>query len=170
MNLKTKLQLIEEEVNPSSEVDIDPKVKTTRSGSVSRPPTKLTMAQHHVHTQAHSQEEYTTENAKLIAMTISYINEMSFNKKTIYFVQSYSLTKGVKKFGQKRREAAYIEMKQLHNRVVFETIKVEDLTELEKRREMEIKIETRVLKAGLVPMEFLDKNLWKEKRHLVPPP
>ena len=48
-----EVAMIEEEFNPSSEVDRDPKVKTTRSGSVSRPPTKLTMAQHHLHTQAH---------------------------------------------------------------------------------------------------------------------
>lgn len=76
-----EVAMIEEEVNPSSEVDRDPKVKTTRSGSISRRPTKLTMAQHHLHTQAHSLEEYTTENSKVIAMTMCYINEMSLNKK-----------------------------------------------------------------------------------------
>ena len=55
----------------------------------------------------------------------------------IHFVQSYSLTKGLKEFGQKGRDAAYKEMKQLHDRVVFELIRVEDLTELEKRPTME---------------------------------
>ena len=38
---------------------------------------------------------------------------------------------------QKGRDAAYKEMKQLHNRVAFEPVRVEDLTELEKRRAME---------------------------------
>jgi hypothetical protein len=54
---------------------------------------------------------------------------MSFNKEAFHFVQqSYSLSKGLKKFGHKGRYAAYKEMKQLHDRVVFEPIKVADLT------------------------------------------
>jgi hypothetical protein len=53
--------LIEEEVNPSTEDDKeDPNVKIR----VSRPLTKLTMAQNHLHTQAHSQKENTPENEK----------------------------------------------------------------------------------------------------------
>ena len=48
--------MLEEEVNPSTEDDTGPNVRTTRSGRVSRPPTKLTMVQHHLHTQAHHQE------------------------------------------------------------------------------------------------------------------
>ena len=44
------------EINPSTQDDSDPNVRTTRSGRVSRPPTKLTMVQHHLHTQAHHQE------------------------------------------------------------------------------------------------------------------
>ena len=58
------------EVNPSTEDDTDPNVRTTRSGRASRPPSKLTMIQHHLHTQAHCQEEYTTDNAKVIAKTM----------------------------------------------------------------------------------------------------
>ena len=61
--------MIEKEVNPSTEDDTDQNVRTKRSGRVSRPPTKLTTVQHHLHTQAHCQEEYTTDNAKVIAMT-----------------------------------------------------------------------------------------------------
>ena len=110
-------------------------LRTTRSDRVSRPPAKLTLVQHHLHTQAHRQEEYTTEKAKLIAiMTMCCNNEMSFNIETFHFVhQSYSLTKDLKKFGQKGRNAMYKDMKQLYNRVVFELVRVEELTELEKR-------------------------------------
>ena len=118
------------EVNPSNEDDTDPNVRTTRSGRVSRPPSKLTMVQHHLHTQAHCREEYTTDNAKVIAMTICYMNEKFIDKEAFHFVQSYRLRKGLKKFGQKGRDAAYKEMKQLHDRVVFEPIRIEDLTDI----------------------------------------
>jgi hypothetical protein len=95
------------------------------------------MVQNHLHTQAHCREEYTTDNAKVIAKTMCYMNEMCIDKEAFHFVQSYSLRKGLKKFGQKGRDAAYKEMKQLHDRVVFEPIRIEDLTDIEKRRAME---------------------------------
>lgn len=47
------------------------------------------------------------------------------------------LGKGIKKFKEHGRKAAFGEMKQLHDRVVFEPIRVEDLTPIEKRRAME---------------------------------
>ena len=62
---------------------------------------------------------------------------MSIDKEAFHFDQSCSLRKGLKKFGQKGRDAAYKKLKQLHDRVVFETIRIEDLTEIEKRRAME---------------------------------
>ena len=135
----------DEEPNPSTEdegEEEDPEeVKITRSGRVSRPPAKLTLVQHHLHTQAYeSPEEYSTESARVIAMTMCRMNDIYLsphNKRAMQFVQSYSLMKGLKKFGQKGRDAAYKEMKQLHDRVVFKPIRVEDLTEMEKQRAME---------------------------------
>ena len=129
--------MIEEEFKSNTEDDTDPNVRTTRYGRVSRPPEKLTMVQHHLHTQAHCQEEYTNKNAKVIAKTMCYNNEMFFIKEAFHFVQLCSLSKGLKKFGQKGRDAAYKEMKQLHDRVVFGPTRVEELAELEKRRAME---------------------------------
>ena len=67
-------------------------------------------------------------------------------------------------------------MKQLHDRVVFEPIRIEDLvTEIEKRRAMEslifwLKRETRALKAEHVPMAVRNVNTWKEMKQLVQPP
>lgn len=126
-----------EEANPRT----DQNVRVTRSGRTSRPPTKLTLAQHHLHTQAHDNcEEYSIETARVIAITMCHMAEMLVNPKgktAHQFVQSYSLMKGLKKFGQKGREAAYKEMKQLHERVVFKPIKVAELTEQERRRAME---------------------------------
>jgi hypothetical protein len=45
--------------------------------------------------------------------------------------------KAVKKFGNKGKEAALDEMKQLHDRVVFDPISVEEMTPLERKRAME---------------------------------
>jgi hypothetical protein len=49
----------------------------TRSGRVSRPPEKLTLAlHHHLPTQAHHvREEYSIVNARVIAMIMCHINE-----------------------------------------------------------------------------------------------
>ena len=105
------LESVAEETNPSTSHDIAANVRVTRSGRTSRPPAKLTLAQHHLHTQAHSVcEEYSIATARVIAMTMSHIAESLLNpkSKTAYqFVQSYSLMKGLKKFGQRGREAAY---------------------------------------------------------------
>ena len=117
------------------------------------------MVQHHLHTQAHCQEEYTTDNAKVIAKTMCYMNEMCIDKEAFHFVQSYSLRKSIKKIGQKGRDTACKEMKQLNDRDVFEPIRIEDLTEIEKRRAMEslfflLKRETRVFKAVVVEIIY----------------
>ena len=94
-------------------------------------------------------------------MTMCYINTMSCHKEKFHFVQSYSLTKGLKKFGLHGRDAADKEMKQLHKRVVFEPIRVEELTNLENDAQWEAKFSwlKRVLKAELVPMDVLNENI-----------
>ena len=52
-------------------------------------------------------------------------------------IQTYSLKKGLEKFGVRGKQAAYKEMKQLHKRVVFKPVKVETLTPQERKRAME---------------------------------
>jgi hypothetical protein len=58
-------------------------------------------------------------------------------KKFYQFIQTYTLNKGIKKFGIEGKRAAFKEMKQLHDRIAFIPVRVEDLTELEKRKAME---------------------------------
>ena len=128
-------ELLEEKSNPSSADDQDKEVKTTRSGRVSKPPVKLTLSQ-----IVSEEEQYSINSAKVIATTMCYINELLLypdSKKALQFAQTYSLAKGMKKFGQKGRDAAYNELKQLHDRVVFRPISVKELTALEKRRALE---------------------------------
>jgi hypothetical protein len=54
------------------------------------------------------------------------------------FLQAYSLKQGIKKFGQPGIEAVHKEMKQIHDRVVFdEPISIKEMTKLERKRAME---------------------------------
>jgi hypothetical protein len=119
----------EEEEEPEPEFD---RLIRTRSGRVSRPVHKYVTShqgQVHLNTQAADSIEYSIETAKVIALTIDAMNHQ--------FAQTYSLTKGIKTFGEKGRQAAHEEMKQLHDRIVFKPIKVEELTAVERRRAME---------------------------------
>ena len=55
----------------------------------------------------------------------------------VQLLQSHSLKKGLKVFGSKGKDAAFSEMTQLHKRVVFEPIRVDDLTPKEIKRALE---------------------------------
>ena len=55
----------------------------------------------------------------------------------VSLLQTYSLSKGLKKFGDKGYEAASGEMKQLHDRECFTPINVQDLTPVEQKRALE---------------------------------
>ena len=102
----------------------------TRSGRVLRPVHKyVTTHQAHLQTQAIEQTEYLIEMAKVIAQTISKMNYQ--------FAQTYSLIKGIKAFGDKGHQAAHNEMKQLHDRIVFKPILIEELTTIEQKCAME---------------------------------
>jgi hypothetical protein len=74
-------------------------------------------------------------------MTMCRMNDIAIRYPTsdraCQFVQSYGLMKGLKKFGDKGKQAAYREMKQLHDRVMFKPVCVSKLTVKERRRAME---------------------------------
>ena len=58
-------------------------------------------------------------------------------KKFYQLVHTYTLKRGIKRFGMKGKRAGYKEVRQLHDRVVFKPVRVETLTTLERRRAME---------------------------------
>ena len=53
------------------------------------------------------------------------------------FFQTFSLAKGIQKYGEKGRQAAIKEMQQLHERTVFEPISIDELTTIERKRALE---------------------------------
>jgi hypothetical protein len=61
------------------------------------------------------------------------------DQQAFQFIQTYSLKSGLKKFGERGETAATSEMRQLHERAVFEPIRVrvDDMTQLERKRAME---------------------------------
>jgi hypothetical protein len=89
--------------------------------------------------QANQHVEYAFEMAKVIAHHICAFNEMQQNVAHRHhsFVQQFSLKAGLKKFGQRGHDAAYKEMKQLHQRTVFIPVDINSLTEKEKAKAME---------------------------------
>ena len=58
-------------------------------------------------------------------------------KKNHQFTHTFSLSRGMKKFGEKDCQAALKEMEQLHERNVFDPVKVDDITTSEKKRALE---------------------------------
>jgi len=94
----------------------------------------------HLTTSDATLEEYSSENASLIANIMMHFNVKLagyYNKQALSFLQTYSLKAGLKKFGQKEKEAAVKEMKQLHDRVVFKPIRILSMTARERKRAME---------------------------------
>jgi len=72
-----------------------------------------------------TEEVYTEEVSALIALTMCHFNNKftaMTNDQTVSFIQTYSLKKGLKQFGDHGKIAAHKEMKQLHDRAVFEPI------------------------------------------------
>jgi hypothetical protein len=109
---------------------------------VRRTPRVLVPNQRYQHLQASESntEEYSTESAHLIAAAISHFNAALAGMNDIQacsFLQTYSLKQGIKKFGEKGVAAANKELRQLHDRVVFEPISIDEMTQLERKRAME---------------------------------
>ena len=111
------------------------------------------------------------ENARIIAKILCLMNmgvSMKEEVKGHQFIQTYSLAKGLKKFGEKGRDAALGEMKQIHDRVVFQPIRVSKITPLEKKRAMESliflvekrdgRIKARTCANGSTQREYTDRD------------
>ena len=123
----------EEEENPSGDrVDLPPverPYRTTRQGS------QFTQPKNGKDTL-----EYDSDEAIVLAVILCQLRDR-FQARSIQhgnqFVTTYSLQKGVKKFGDRGKNAALKEMKQLHDRECFRPIHKRQLTAIELKRAME---------------------------------
>jgi hypothetical protein len=94
----------------------------------------------HLNARADQTKEYGEEDAHIYAKTMLHYNTAMAGmdeKQACSFLQTYSLKQGIRKFGEKGKAAAKKELGQLHGRVVFEPISIEDMNALEKKRAME---------------------------------
>jgi hypothetical protein len=69
--------------------------------------------------------------AQVIAKTMDYLNNLvltTIKDGKYSFLVTYSLKKGLKKYGKKGYDAAFGEMKQLHDHIAFRPVDVNDLT------------------------------------------
>ena len=107
-----------------------------RTGRVRVPP----QSWQHLQARKEQTEEYSSESAQVIAMTMLHYNTTMAGMddlQTCSFLQTYSLKQGIKKFGERGVAAAHKEMRQLHDRVVFEPISIEEMTSIERKLAME---------------------------------
>ena len=120
------------EAEQVNDVEIEEEVEetTTRSGRVSRAPTRMNMFQ-----ENKKNLDYTGQEARVLAYTMMQIHGKCPTE--FQFIQTYTLQQGIKKWGDRGKAAALKEMKQLHDRVVFEPISIDDMTSLERKCAME---------------------------------
>jgi hypothetical protein len=87
------------------------------------------------HTHA-TRKEYSHEEAFTYALIIMQIRErgVGATKQATQHAVTYSLKKGFAKFGERGRQAAFGEMKQLHDRKCFIPIHVHTMTQSERRK------------------------------------
>jgi hypothetical protein len=94
----------------------------TRSVRITIAPDRLNFIQNHIFTQGHKERLYSLVTAQVIAKTMDYLINLVLSTKKdrkYSFVLTYSIKKGLKKYGKKGYDAAFGEMKQLHDMIVL---------------------------------------------------
>ena len=107
-----------------------------------------------------NEEEYSLNSAKVIGKIMNFRNEKTHFKikSKITLVQTYNLKQGLNQFGKEGLKAVQNEMKQVHEKNVFEPINPYKLTKEERNKVMEslIFLQKRKMvesKQGYAPME-----------------
>ena len=119
--------------------DMLSRLKQRRSTRVTAPPQRYDPSEYrtsyknleeskkdmHLHAKTDNTNYYTQEEAQVIARVMCLHSIKEDSKRS--FAQTYSLKKGLKVFGQKGKEGAYKEMNQLHNRIMFEPVRLQSI-------------------------------------------
>jgi hypothetical protein len=80
-------------------------------------------------------EQYSRANARVLATVFCHFTNMVVTNNQ--FLQTFSLKRGLKDFGAKGEDAAFKEMKQLHDRIVLEPIQLTHMNAVKRNRFME---------------------------------
>lgn len=142
----------EDLTNPTEEADgtteeAEPQAQPRRSTRVSSAPSHYVPSLQgkayevaHLQTQETHEMEYTTTESRVIATIIDQFNDRMGETKIKYgnqHVVTYSLKKGINKFGQRGQDSASKEMKQIHDRKGFQPIHKTTMSRVERQRAME---------------------------------
>jgi hypothetical protein len=122
-------QILDEDID----IDQPANMTITHSGRISRAPQKLSLQQL-TSPDTSIVEEYTLENARVIAkvMSLMDIGVIETTVKTNHqFTQTFKLSRGTRKFGDKGCQAAEKDMEQFHERNAFDPVHVDDITTIE---------------------------------------
>jgi hypothetical protein len=124
----------------TGQMAIDPSsVTTTRSGREIKKPEKFTLHQSHLVSRSATTEEYSQDTALVVAKFMVELNDKvdASGVDDYTFVETYSLRKGLQKFGERGYDAAVGEMRQMHDRTAFKPVHVADMTPQEKQRALD---------------------------------
>ena len=93
----------------------------------------------HLHSEKTDENihEYDTEECNIVAITMCHYNEKPVKMSGKSFVTTCSLNQGKREFGTREDDATCKKMGQIDKRLVFEPIKLESLTEEEKKKAIE---------------------------------
>ena len=97
--------------------------------------------------------EYDSQEAKVLAMIMMQIKERAVRSVVAYGKQllvTYSLKKGLEKFGDRGKEATLKEMKQMHDRDCFDPIHKQELNDIKRSRTLESLIFLAEKKSGTI--------------------
>lgn len=168
-----ELQEYEDSEQEDIELDADPEIDENpgvrRTERVRYPPTRYGF--HNIKTPEQRTEEYDVETAAIIAKVMLHIQLSTAGMTTdeaYSFIQTYSIDRGIKEFGERGWSAGVKEMSQLHNREVFAPIHVHELTEEEKKKALESlmfltekrdkSIKARTCANGSTQREYIDRE------------
>ena len=113
----------------------------------------------HLHVQTeNSTIPYDSVRATVAAMAIHKLSLMQAkaSKQGVSLVETYSLTKGLKKFGKRAEQSATKEMKQLHDRVCFRPINPSEMTTDERKKAMDVR---KITCSGIAPDHCTNRHV-----------
>ena len=130
---------LQPEPEPKAESDTESEPQPVRRSNRTRTaPIRLIEEQQHLLNDR--QFEYEDDESRVIAVVMQQIQErliVNQTKRGTQLLTTYSLKKGIEKFGKRGKEAAFGEMKQMHDRDCFRPIDPKELNKKEKSRAME---------------------------------
>jgi hypothetical protein len=110
----------------------------TRSGRISKPPQVVNLHQLHIQAEAHQEVPNSLETTCPCHcnhhVPPEYQDQNLSDAEAFQFIQTYSLKTGLNKFGEHGETKVTSEMCQLHERALFKPNRVDDMSQIKRKR------------------------------------